>query len=185
MAGFVIICYFSPFLLASSFIRFSRSCYSLVEILVARSLANKSYRKQRILENMSTFWVRGQKFSLFRWTFFTDSMSPLVRAPRPLTLLRAYKIPFTRIKRLRSIVGENMCKIGEITVYIVYCLLLFALIGGQLFVTTDFFCVKKNTTNLTSNDFIYPVRRYDWFHIFTDYWLCTLFKYCTHDLDIP
>ena len=50
---------------------------------------------------------------------------------------------------------------GEITVYMIYVLLIFAIIGGQLFGVMDFFCVKnnKNATNVTYKDLTYPITR--------------------------
>ena len=42
-----------------------------------------------------------------------------------------------------------------------YCLLIFAFIGGQLFGVMDFFCVKNNKTALdvTYKDLTYPIQR--------------------------
>ena len=88
----------------------------------------------------------------------------LVRVPRPLLLVRAYwmsESQFQLPQYIKENMKKNMMKVGEITLCMFYCLLIFALIGGQLFGEMDFFCVKndKTVTNVTYRDLTYPIQR--------------------------
>ena len=67
------------------------------------------------------------------------------------------KVYFERIEFARF----TYIQVGESLMCILYCLLMFALIGGQLFSEMDFFCVKNNKTgvNVTYRDLTHPIQR--------------------------
>ena len=82
-----------------------------------------------------------------------------IRIPRPLLLLRI--INASNFNLPSNVALESIRQVGEIILYMLYFLVSFALIGGQLFGVMDYFCIKSKTniTNITYSDFTIPIRR--------------------------
>ena len=82
-----------------------------------------------------------------------------IRIPRPLLMLRV--INASNLKLPSNVAFESIRQIGEIILYMLYFLISFALIGGQLFGAMDYFCVQSSTiiSNITYSDFTIPIRR--------------------------
>lgn len=82
-----------------------------------------------------------------------------IRTPRPLLLLRLLKA--ANVNLPSHVAYKSIKQIGEIILYMLYFLLVFALIGGQLFGVMDYFCIRNNAdiTNITYYDFTIPMMR--------------------------
>ena len=95
----------------------------------------------------------------FTWTTYNWVVF-LTRAPRPLVLLRVLKSMF-KLELPSDITYRSMSQIWGILVFLMYFLIIFALIGGQLFGVMNYFCVRNNktATDVTYSDLTIPIKR--------------------------
>ncbi|XP_072434162.1 sodium leak channel NALCN isoform X3 [Chiloscyllium punctatum] len=127
---------------------------------------DNSYVKDRwcVFDGFMVFclWV-SLVLQVFEVAQIVDQMSPLsmLRIPRPLIMIRAFRIyfrfelPRTRITNILKRSGEQ---IWSVSIFLLFFLLLYGILGVQMFGTFTYHCVTNDTQpgNVTWNNLAIP-----------------------------
>ncbi|XP_032878993.1 sodium leak channel non-selective protein isoform X2 [Amblyraja radiata] len=127
---------------------------------------DNSYVKDRwcVFDGVMVFclWV-SLVLQVFEIAEIVDQMSPLgmLRIPRPLIMIRAFRIyfqfdlPRTRITNILKRSGEQ---IWSVSIFLLFFLLLYGILGVQMFGTFTYHCVTNDTLpgNVTWNNLAIP-----------------------------
>ncbi|RMC06779.1 hypothetical protein DUI87_16225 [Hirundo rustica rustica] len=127
---------------------------------------DSSYVKDRwcVFDGFMVFclWV-SLVLQVFEIAEIVDQMSPwgMLRIPRPLIMIRAFRIyfrfelPRTRITNILKRSGEQ---IWSVSIFLLFFLLLYGILGVQMFGTFTYHCVTDDTQpgNVTWNNLAIP-----------------------------
>ncbi|XP_019385246.1 PREDICTED: sodium leak channel non-selective protein isoform X2 [Crocodylus porosus] len=127
---------------------------------------DNSYVKDRwcVFDGFMVFclWV-SLVLQVFEIAEIVDQMSPwgMLRIPRPLIMIRAFRIyfrfelPRTRITNILKRSGEQ---IWSVSIFLLFFLLLYGILGVQMFGTFTYHCVTNDTQpgNVTWNNLAIP-----------------------------
>ncbi|KQL03123.1 sodium leak channel non-selective protein-like protein [Amazona aestiva] len=124
------------------------------EISASREFeGDSSYVKDRwcVFDGFMVFclWV-SLVLQVFEIAEIVDQMSPwgMLRIPRPLIMIRAFRIyfrfelPRTRITNILKRSGEQ---IWSVSIFLLFFLLLYGILGVQMFGTFTYHCVTDDT----------------------------------------
>ncbi|XP_025068668.1 sodium leak channel non-selective protein [Alligator sinensis] len=131
-----------------------------------RPEGDNSYVKDRwcVFDGFMVFclWV-SLVLQVFEIAEIVDQMSPwgMLRIPRPLIMIRAFRIyfrfelPRTRITNILKRSGEQ---IWSVSIFLLFFLLLYGILGVQMFGTFTYHCVTNDTQpgNVTWNNLAIP-----------------------------
>ncbi|TRZ18635.1 hypothetical protein HGM15179_008456, partial [Zosterops borbonicus] len=129
-------------------------------------MGDSSYVKDRwcVFDGFMVFclWV-SLVLQVFEIAEIVDQMSPwgMLRIPRPLIMIRAFRIyfrfelPRTRITNILKRSGEQ---IWSVSIFLLFFLLLYGILGVQMFGTFTYHCVTDDTQpgNVTWNNLAIP-----------------------------